>query len=159
VPRQRSRSWRPLAAYKGQRPGRRPLPALAVRRTIGKPSCARPIVMIGAKKSKLPDRWAGRRPGALRPERRASLRARVSAVLPSRDESRRLGDDALISHGRLAWQAPEVENYLVQSRGTAVDCGPPRTETGARPAGSATFLRPAKRPPSCSGAGHLLVRP
>ena len=41
------------------------------------------------------------------------------AVLPSRDESRRLGDEALISYGRLGWQAPEVENDLAQSR----DCG------------------------------------
>ena len=84
------------------------------RRTIGKPSCARPIVRIRACKCKAPaPRWdrGRRRPGVLRPERRASLSCpSPPAVLPSRGESRRRSGTARLSHTPTrADNASEVE--------------------------------------------------
>jgi len=127
---------------KGQRPGRRPLSALAVRRTIGKPSCARPIVLIHARNCKVHCRLRGkRRLGVLRPERRASIRARALAPCsPHATCSKVLGDDALISYARLAWQVPR--SRIPWSR--ALDGDPREAETCTRPAGSATFLRPTR---------------
>ena len=55
---------------------------------------------------------------------------------------------------------PEVESHLAQSSGIKhasrrLDAGPGACDTGRRPAGSATFLRPTRGPPQCSGAGRL----
>jgi hypothetical protein len=171
-----ARAWSPA---KGQRPGRRPLSALAVRRTIGKPSCAATIVLIGARKGK--SRRLSRQKEARRPAARTpNLPSCPSppAELPSRGESRRVSGTSRLSHTAVGrGNEPRSRKYLAQSSGweprgrrwgeaaprggrelnsAAVDAGRREAETSRRPAGSATFLRLTGGPPSCSGAGLLL---
>lgn len=79
---------------------------------------------ILAKKFKGPKKFTGRRrPGVLRPERRASFWCPSPfAVLPSRDEAPKvLGNARLISHGFGSGQGPTVESDLAQSWGRAGD--------------------------------------
>jgi hypothetical protein len=88
---------------------------LAVRRTIGSS-----VPQSGLCEYSHADvKWGRRRPGVLRPERRASLsRPSPSPRSPQRRVPIGLGNAPLISHGPGCDNAPEVESHLAQSSGT-----------------------------------------
>ena len=186
---------------KKQRPGRRPLSALAVRRTIGKPSCAPAIVLIGARKCKSrsrPDAEAEGGPAFCGPNaepsivprvlRRAPLTRRIPKVLGNAPPYLTRAKDMATHRGRgipspkfgvgsrgAAPAAAPLEaatcrlrrprsrrgrlagptvvsgsppgpapSYSQRGEPASVDAGRRRAETSARPAGSATYLRPQR---------------
>ena len=100
---------------------------------------------------------AGRRLGVLRPERRASIRARVLRHAPLRDVSRGCSGRPGYLTRRRASQAAEVEDFLAQGSecgaGAAPERVPPPEEAAA-----AARTRPLPRPGSPGpGPGTLRI--